>query len=72
MKILREIGSAENKRLSSDGSGTRSFTMFLAEVARHIPDAVLDNMMILVTHLNTEVTILNTKYFEEKKNKANE
>ncbi|XP_014671209.1 PREDICTED: condensin complex subunit 1-like [Priapulus caudatus] len=53
-EIMREIGRMDPKELARDNSATRSYAVFMVELAGRVPDAVLPCISVLLCHLDEE------------------
>ena len=54
MELVREISRIDSRELSRDTSGTRSYSLFLVELAERLPDMMKPSLAILSTHLDGE------------------
>lgn len=57
-EIMREIGRLDSKDLSNDSSGTRSYTLFLVELAAKLPTVMLQNISFLMPALETDCYVM--------------
>ena len=53
--MVREIAGTDAEDLAKDGSATRHYAEFLSLVAVQAPDLVLNNICLLIGHLDGEV-----------------
>ncbi|XP_030639685.1 condensin complex subunit 1 [Chanos chanos] len=53
-EIMREIGQKSSEELSREGSGVKAFSSFLSELSSLVPDAMIPNISVLLTHLEGE------------------
>uniref|UniRef100_A0AAY4AS54 Condensin complex subunit 1 n=1 Tax=Denticeps clupeoides TaxID=299321 RepID=A0AAY4AS54_9TELE len=53
-EIMREIGQKSSEELSREGSGVRAFSGFLSELSTLVPDVMIPNVSVLLTHLEGE------------------
>ena len=51
----REIGRIDPQDFARDTSGTRSYALFLVELAEKVPAVMLASISVLVCHLDEEV-----------------
>jgi len=54
MEMVREIARIDHRELARDTSGTRSFSLFLVELAEKIPESMKPCIPLLTTHLDGE------------------
>jgi len=54
MELVREISRIDSRELSRDTSGTRSYSLFLVELAERLPDMMKPSLAILSVHLDGE------------------
>ena len=54
MELVREISRIDSRELARDTSGTRSYSMFLVELAERLPDMMKPSLAILSSHLDGE------------------
>lgn len=52
---LREIGQKSSEELAREGSGVKAFASFLSEVSALVPELMIPNISVLITHLEGEV-----------------
>ena len=53
-ELFREIGRLENNELNMDSAGTKNLSLFITEMGDRVPQTVLANMSVVVSHLNDE------------------
>ncbi|KAL0985119.1 hypothetical protein UPYG_G00153120 [Umbra pygmaea] len=53
-EVMREIGQKSSEELSREGSGVKAFSSFLSELATLVPDTMIPNISVLLTHLEGE------------------
>ena len=53
--MVREIAGTDAEDLAKDGAATRHYAEFLSLVAVQAPDLVLNNICLLIGHLDGEV-----------------
>uniref|UniRef100_A0A3P8X2W7 Condensin complex subunit 1 n=1 Tax=Cynoglossus semilaevis TaxID=244447 RepID=A0A3P8X2W7_CYNSE len=53
-EVLREIGQRSGEELAREGSGVKAFSLFLSELATMVPDLIIPNISMLITHLEGE------------------
>ena len=53
----REIGRINGKKFAHDSTAAKNLAQFLAEIGEKIPKLVLDNMSVLLCHLDGEVCV---------------
>lgn len=53
-EIMREIGQKSNDELAREGSGVKAFSSFLSELSTLIPETMIPNISVLLTHLDGE------------------
>ncbi|XP_036394012.1 condensin complex subunit 1 [Megalops cyprinoides] len=53
-EVMREIGQKSSEELSREGSGVKAFSCFLSELSTLVPDVMLPNISVLLTHLEGE------------------
>lgn len=51
MELVREISRIDSRELSRDTSGTRSYSLFLVELAERLPENMKPSLAILSVHL---------------------
>lgn len=52
---LREIGQKSSDELAREGSGVKAFSSFLSELSTLVPELMIPNISVLLTHLDGEV-----------------
>lgn len=52
---FREIGQKSSEELARDGSGVKAFASFLSELGALVPELMIPNISVLITHLEGEV-----------------
>lgn len=57
--IHREIGLKSSEELAREGSGVKAFASFLSELGTLVPELMIPNISVLITHLEGEVHTLN-------------
>ncbi|KAL7851331.1 hypothetical protein AOLI_G00216870 [Acnodon oligacanthus] len=53
-EIMREIGQKSSDELAREGSGVKAFSSFLSELSTLVPEAMIPNISVLLTHLEGE------------------
>uniref|UniRef100_A0A3P8YMF7 Condensin complex subunit 1 n=2 Tax=Esox lucius TaxID=8010 RepID=A0A3P8YMF7_ESOLU len=53
-EVMREIGQKSSEELAREGSGVKAFSSFLSELATLVPDIMIPNISVLLTHLEGE------------------
>uniref|UniRef100_A0A1A7YWS5 Condensin complex subunit 1 n=2 Tax=Iconisemion striatum TaxID=60296 RepID=A0A1A7YWS5_9TELE len=53
-EVIREIGQRSSEELARDGSGVKSFSSFLSELSTLVPEFIIPNISVLITHLEGE------------------
>ncbi|TRY69717.1 hypothetical protein DNTS_035402 [Danionella cerebrum] len=53
-EITREIGQKSSEELAKEGSGVKAFSSFLSELGNLIPEMMIPNISVLLTHLEGE------------------
>ncbi|KAJ8005172.1 hypothetical protein DPEC_G00143880 [Dallia pectoralis] len=53
-EVMREIGQKSSEELVREGSGVKAFSSFLSELATQVPDTMIPNISVLLTHLEGE------------------
>ncbi|KAJ8287804.1 hypothetical protein COCON_G00004630 [Conger conger] len=53
-EVMREIGQKSSEELSREGSGVKAFSSFLSELSTLVPDTMILNISVLLTHLEGE------------------
>ncbi|KAI4881936.1 hypothetical protein NFI96_014582 [Prochilodus magdalenae] len=56
-EIMREIGQKSSDELAREGSGVKAFSSFLSELSTLIPEAMIPNISVLLTHLEGECAL---------------
>ena len=51
----REIGQKSSEELAREGSGVKAFSTFLSELGSLVPELMIPNISVLITHLEGEV-----------------
>ncbi|KAK3513826.1 hypothetical protein QTP70_028853 [Hemibagrus guttatus] len=54
LKMLREIGQKSSDDLAREGSGVKAFSSFLSELSTLVPEIMIPNISVLLTHLDGE------------------
>jgi len=54
MELVREISRIDTKELARDTSGTRSYSLFLVDLAERVPEYMKPSISLLTTHLDGE------------------
>ena len=54
MELVREISRIDSRELARDTSGTRSYSLFLVELAERLPENMKPSLAILSVHLDGE------------------
>lgn len=57
---FREIGQKSSDELAREGSGVKAFSSFLSELSTLVPDIMIPNISVLLTHLDGEVLVFCT------------
>lgn len=52
---FREIGQRSSEELARDSAGVRAFASFIAELGTFVPELMMPNISVLITHLEGEV-----------------
>lgn len=52
---FREIGQKSSEELVREGSGVKAFSSFLSELSSLVPELIIPNISVLITHLDGEV-----------------
>lgn len=52
---FREIGQKSSEELAREGSGVKAFSSFLSELSTLVPETMIPNISVLLTHLDGEV-----------------
>ncbi|XP_076010923.1 condensin complex subunit 1 isoform X2 [Genypterus blacodes] len=53
-EVIREIGLKSSEELAREGSGVKAFASFLSELGTLVPELILPNISVLITHLEGE------------------
>ncbi|KAM3872854.1 condensin complex subunit 1-like [Diretmus argenteus] len=53
-EVIREIGQKSNEELAREGSGVKAFASFLSELSALVPEFMILNISVLITHLEGE------------------
>ncbi|XP_056143059.1 condensin complex subunit 1 [Lampris incognitus] len=53
-EVLREIGQKPSEELVREGSGVKAFSSFLSELGALVPELIIPNISVLITHLEGE------------------
>lgn len=53
--FFREIGQKSSEELAREGSGVKAFATFLSELGTLVPELMIPNISVLITHLEGEV-----------------
>ncbi|ROL52067.1 Condensin complex subunit 1 [Anabarilius grahami] len=53
-EIMREIGQKSSEELAREGSGVKAFSSFLSELSTLVPETMIPNISVLLTHLDGE------------------
>uniref|UniRef100_A0A4W5PV08 Uncharacterized protein n=1 Tax=Hucho hucho TaxID=62062 RepID=A0A4W5PV08_9TELE len=53
-EVMREIGQKSSEELVREGSGVKAFSSFLSELGTLVPDTMIPNISLLLTHLEGE------------------
>uniref|UniRef100_A0A669CAY3 Condensin complex subunit 1 n=1 Tax=Oreochromis niloticus TaxID=8128 RepID=A0A669CAY3_ORENI len=53
-EVIREIGQKSSEELAREGSGVKAFASFLSEVSALVPELMIPNISVLITHLEGE------------------
>lgn len=51
----REIGQKSSEELAREGSGVKAFASFVSELGALVPELMIPNISVLITHLEGEV-----------------
>eukprot|EP00092_Neocalanus_flemingeri_P032797 GFUD01035670.1.p1 GENE.GFUD01035670.1~~GFUD01035670.1.p1 ORF type:complete len:1485 (+),score=509.47 GFUD01035670.1:55-4509(+) len=54
MELVREISRIDTKELARDTSGTRSYSLFLVDLAERLPESMKPSVSLLTAHLDGE------------------
>ncbi|XP_056236156.1 condensin complex subunit 1 [Seriola aureovittata] len=53
-EVIREIGQKTSEELAREGSGVKAFACFLSELSALVPELMIPNISVLITHLEGE------------------
>ncbi|KAI9515382.1 hypothetical protein NQZ68_026115 [Dissostichus eleginoides] len=53
-EIIREIGQRSSEELARDSAGVKAFASFIAELGTLVPELMMPNISMLITHLEGE------------------
>uniref|UniRef100_A0A673AB48 Condensin complex subunit 1 n=2 Tax=Sphaeramia orbicularis TaxID=375764 RepID=A0A673AB48_9TELE len=53
-EVIREIGQKSSEELAREGSGVKAFATFLSELGSLVPELMIPNISVLITHLEGE------------------
>nr|XP_057909635.1 condensin complex subunit 1 [Doryrhamphus excisus] len=53
-EVIREIGQKSSEELAREGSGVKAFAAFLSELGALLPELLIPNISVLITHLEGE------------------
>ncbi|XP_035018477.2 condensin complex subunit 1 isoform X3 [Hippoglossus stenolepis] len=53
-EVIREIGQKSSEELAREGSGVKAFSSFLSELSGLVPELMIPNISVLITHLEGE------------------
>ncbi|KAM8871151.1 condensin complex subunit 1 [Spinachia spinachia] len=53
-EVIREIGQRSSEELAREGSGVKAFSSFIAELGSLVPELMIPNISVLITHLEGE------------------
>uniref|UniRef100_A0A8D0CXU8 Condensin complex subunit 1 n=1 Tax=Sander lucioperca TaxID=283035 RepID=A0A8D0CXU8_SANLU len=53
-EVIREIGQRSSEELAREASGVKAFASFIAELGSLVPELVIPNISVLITHLEGE------------------
>ncbi|XP_077431702.1 condensin complex subunit 1 [Vanacampus margaritifer] len=53
-EVIREIGQKSSEELAREGSGVKAFSSFLSELGALVPELLIPNISVLITHLEGE------------------
>ncbi|KAI5092898.1 condensin complex subunit 1 [Silurus meridionalis] len=63
-EIMREIGQKSSDELAREGSGVKAFSSFLSELSTLVPETMIPNISVLLTHLDGESSSLRVAMCE--------
>uniref|UniRef100_A0A8D3C546 Condensin complex subunit 1 n=1 Tax=Scophthalmus maximus TaxID=52904 RepID=A0A8D3C546_SCOMX len=53
-EVVREIGQKSSEELAREGSGVKAFASFISELGGLVPELMIPNISVLITHLEGE------------------
>uniref|UniRef100_G3P7N6 Non-SMC condensin I complex, subunit D2 n=1 Tax=Gasterosteus aculeatus TaxID=69293 RepID=G3P7N6_GASAC len=53
-EVIREIGQRSSEELAREASGVKAFSSFIAELGSLVPELMIPNISVLITHLEGE------------------
>ncbi|XP_049439527.1 condensin complex subunit 1 isoform X2 [Epinephelus fuscoguttatus] len=53
-EVIREIGQRSSEELAREASGVKAFAAFIAELGALVPESMIPNISVLITHLEGE------------------
>ncbi|KAJ3598016.1 hypothetical protein NHX12_001530 [Muraenolepis orangiensis] len=53
-EVIREISQKSSEELAREGSGAKAFASFLSELGSLVPELIIPNISVLITHLEGE------------------
>ncbi|XP_034553088.1 condensin complex subunit 1 isoform X1 [Notolabrus celidotus] len=53
-EVIREIGQKSSEELAREGSGVKAFASFVSELGALVPELIIPNISVLITHLEGE------------------
>ncbi|XP_019948456.2 condensin complex subunit 1 [Paralichthys olivaceus] len=53
-EVIREIGQKSSEELAREGSGVKAYSTFLSELSGLVPELMIPNISVLITHLEGE------------------
>ncbi|XP_031708530.1 condensin complex subunit 1 [Anarrhichthys ocellatus] len=53
-EVIREIGQRSSEELAREASGVKAFSSFIAELGALVPELMIPNISVLITHLEGE------------------
>lgn len=63
-EVIREIGQKSSEELAREGSGVKAFAAFVSELGSLVPDLIIPNISVLITHLEGESHTMRTAVCE--------
>ncbi|XP_060905181.1 condensin complex subunit 1 [Labrus mixtus] len=63
-EVIREIGQKSSEELAREGSGVKAFASFLLELGTLVPELMMPNISVLITHLEGESNAMRTAVCE--------